>query len=333
MLLSLTARLLPRRAMLCAAAATAVLLATPLPALAQAWPNKPIKLIVPFPPGGGTDTFARPLAQKLAAQLGQSVVIDNRGGAGGNIGATAAAKSAPDGYTFLLGAVHHTVAMTVYKTPGFDVEKDLMPITGVAYVPDVLVINSKLPATNVRELITYAKANPARINYGSSGNGTTRHLAGEIFNRMTGTAITHIPYKGSGPAMTGLIGGEVQLIFEGLGSAATHIRANSIRALAVTSPRRSAAFPDIPTMAEAGVPGFESQSWYGMWAPAGTSPEIVRRMHAEVVKALASPDLAATWAAQGADPGGESPEQFGRFIRTEVEKWGKVARDLKISAE
>jgi tripartite-type tricarboxylate transporter receptor subunit TctC len=310
-----------------------VLLATPLPALAQAWPNKPIKLIVPFPPGGGTDTFARPLAQKLAAQLGQSVVIDNRGGAGGNIGATAAAKSAPDGYTFLLGAVHHTVAMTVYKTPGFDVEKDLLPITGVAYVPDVLVVNSKLPAANVRELITYAKANPARINYGSSGNGTTRHLAGEIFNRMTGTAITHIPYKGSGPAMTGLIGGEVQLIFEGLGSAATHIRANSIRALAVTSPKRSAAFPDIPTMAEAGVPGFESQSWYGMWAPAGTSPEIVRRMHAEVVKALASPDLAATWAAQGADPGGESPEQFGRFIRTEVEKWGKVARDLKISAE
>jgi tripartite-type tricarboxylate transporter receptor subunit TctC len=211
MLLSPTARPLPRRAMLCAAAATAVLLATPLPALSQAWPNKPIKLIVPFPPGGGTDTFARPLAQKLAAQLGQSVVIDNRGGAGGNIGATAAAKSAPDGYTFLLGAVHHTVAMTVYKTPGFDVEKDLMPITGVAYVPDVLVINSKLPATNVRELITYAKANPARMNYGSSGNGTTRHLAGEIFNRMTGTAITHIPYKGSGPAMTGLIGGEVQL--------------------------------------------------------------------------------------------------------------------------
>jgi tripartite-type tricarboxylate transporter receptor subunit TctC len=333
MLLSPTARPLPRRAMLCAAAATAVLLATPLPALSQAWPNKPIKLIVPFPPGGGTDTFARPLAQKLAAQLGQSVVIDNRGGAGGNIGATAAAKSAPDGYTFLLGAVHHTVAMTVYKTPGFDVEKDLMPITGVAYVPDVLVINSKLPATNVRELITYAKANPARMNYGSSGNGTTRHLAGEIFNRMTGTAITHIPYKGSGPAMTGLIGGEVQLIFEGLGSAATHIRANSIRALAVTSPKRSPAFPDIPTMAEAGVPGFESQSWYGMWAPAGTSPEIVRRMHAEVVKALASPDLAATWAAQGADPGGESPEQFGRFIRSEVEKWGKVARDLKISAE
>jgi tripartite-type tricarboxylate transporter receptor subunit TctC len=333
MLLSPTARPLPRRAMLCAAAATAVLLATPLPALSQAWPNKPIKLIVPFPPGGGTDTFARPLAQKLAAQLGQSVVIDNRGGAGGNIGATAAAKSAPDGYTFLLGAVHHTVAMTVYKTPGFDVEKDLMPITGVAYVPDVLVINSKLPATNVRELITYAKANPARMNYGSSGNGTTRHLAGEIFNRMTGTAITHIPYKGSGPAMTGLIGGEVQLIFEGLGSAATHIRANSIRALAVTSPKRSPAFPDIPTMAEAGVPGFESQSWYGMWAPAGTSPEIVRRMHAEVVKALASPDLAATWAAQGADAGGESPEQFGRFIRSEVEKWGKVARDLKISAE
>ncbi len=221
----------------------------PLPVLAPAWPAKAVKLVVPFPPGGGTDTFARPLAAKLSAQLGQQVVIDSRGGAGGTIGADVAAKSAPDGYTFLLGTVHHTVAVSVYKSLPYDLERDLVPITGVAYVPDVLVVNKKVAAQSVGELIALAKANAGKFNYGSSGNGTTRHLAGEIFNRMAGTAITHVPYKGSGPAMTGLLGGEIEMIFEGLGSAASHIRGGSIRALAVTSPRRSPAFPEIPTMA------------------------------------------------------------------------------------
>jgi tripartite-type tricarboxylate transporter receptor subunit TctC len=308
----------------------AALAAAPLPALAQAWPAKSIRLVVPFPPGGGTDTFARPLAARLSAQLGQQVVIDNRGGAGGTIGADVVAKSAPDGYTLLMGAVHHTVAVSVYKSLPYSLDKDLAPVTGVAYVPDVLVVNNKVPAKTLPEFIAYARANPGKLNYGSSGNGTTRHLAGEIFNKLAGTSIQHIPYKGSGPAMTGLLGGEIELIFEGLGSAAAHIRGEKIRALAVTSPSRSPAFPEIPTMAEAGLPGFESLSWYGLWAPAGTPPEILDRLQAEVKTALASPDLVRTWQQQGAEPGGEPRAQFGAYVRTETEKWGKVAREHRI---
>lgn len=258
----------PRRTARLARAFLGTLLAAlafqPVAAHAQAWPSKSIKLVVPFPPGGGTDTFARPLAAKLSAQLGQQVIIDNRGGAGGTIGADVVAKSAPDGYTFLVGAVHHTVAVSVYKSLPYDLDKDLAPVTGVAYVPDVLVVNKDVKAQNVKELVALSKANPGKLNYGSSGNGTTRHLAGLIFNNLTGSTIQHVPYKGSGPAMAALLGGEIEMIFEGLGSAASHIRGGKIRALAVTSPKRSPAFPDIPTMAEAGVPGFESISWYGL---------------------------------------------------------------------
>jgi len=305
----------------------------PVPALAQAWPNKTIKFVVPFPPGGGTDTFARPLAAKLAAQLGQQVLIDNRGGAGGTIGADVVAKSAPDGYTFLVGAVHHTVAVSVYKSLPYSLERDLAPVTGVAYVPDVLVVNKNVKAQSVKELVALSKANPGKLNFGSSGNGTTRHLAGLIFNNLTGSSVQHVPYKGSGPAMTALLGGEIEMIFEGLGSAASHIRGGTIRALAVTSPKRSPAFPDIPTMAEAGVPGFESLSWYGLWAPAGTPPEIVKRMQEEIAKAYASPDLKATLASQGAEPGGEPTEAFAKFVRAETEKWGKLARDAKVTID
>jgi tripartite-type tricarboxylate transporter receptor subunit TctC len=289
-------------------------------AQAQAWPTKPVRLIVPFPPGGGTDAFARPLAARLSQQLGQQFIIDSRGGAGGNIGADLAAKSAPDGYTFLLGAVHHTVAVSAYKSLAYDLEKDLIPITGVGYVPDVLVVSAKMPAKTIAELIAYSKANPGKVNFGSSGNGTTRHLAGEIFNNLTGTSMIHVPYKGSGPAMTGLLGSEIDLIFEGLGSASPHIRAGKIRALAVTSPKRSPAFPDIPTMAEAGVPGFESLSWYGLWAPAGTPRDIMLKLQQETAKALATPELKAIWALQGAEPGGEPSEQFAKLVHSEVEK-------------
>jgi tripartite-type tricarboxylate transporter receptor subunit TctC len=303
-------------------------------AQAQSWPTKPVRFVVPFPPGGGTDSFARPLAAKLSGQLGQQVIIDSRGGAGGTIGADVVAKSAPDGYTFLLGAVHHTVAVNAYKKLPYDLEKDLAPVTGVAYVPDVLVVNAgKVPAHTVAEFIVYSKANPGKVNYGSSGNGTTRHLAGAIFNAKTGTSMVHVPYKGSGPAMTGLLGGEIDLIFEGLGSAAAQIRGGKIRALAVTSPQRSPAFPDIPTMAEAGVPGFESLSWYGLWAPAGTPREIIDRLQAEVAKALASPDIKALWFQQGAEPGGEPAEQYARFVNSEIEKWGNVVRQNKIVIE
>ncbi|MEI6301320.1 MAG: tripartite tricarboxylate transporter substrate binding protein [Betaproteobacteria bacterium] len=302
-------------------------------AQAQAWPAKPVRLIVPFPPGGGTDAFARPLAARLSQQLGQQFIIDSRGGAGGNIGADLAAKSAPDGYTFLLGAVHHTVAVSAYKNLAYDLEKDLVPITGVGYVPDVLVVSAKMPAKTIAELIAYSKANPGKVNYGSSGNGTTRHLAGEIFNNLTGTSMIHVPYKGSGPAMTGLLGSEIDLIFEGLGSASAHIRAGKIRALAVTSPKRSPAFPDIPTMAEAGVPGFESLSWYGLWAPAGTPRDIMLKLQQETAKALATLELKAIWALQGAEPGGEPSEQFAKLVHSEVEKWGRVVRQNKVTID
>jgi tripartite-type tricarboxylate transporter receptor subunit TctC len=313
-------------------AALLLLAAAPF-ARADAWPTKPVKLIVPFPPGGGTDAFARPLAAMLSKQLGQQFIIDSRGGAGGNIGADLAAKSAPDGYTFLLGAVHHTVAVSVYKSLPYDLERDLVPVTGVGYVPDVLVVSDKMPAKSIRELIAYSKAHPGKVNYGSSGNGTTRHLAGEIFNSLTGTSMIHVPYKGSGPAMIGLLGSEIDLIFEGLGSASPQIRAGKIRALAVTSPQRSPAFPDIPTMAEAGVPGFESLSWYGLWAPAGTPREIILKMQVETAKALATPELKGIWALQGAEPGGESSEQFTKLVRAEIEKWGRVVRQTKVTID
>lgn len=311
---------------------SAVLLAASA-AHAQQWPARAVRLVVPFPTGGGTDAFARPLAIKLTAQLGQQVIIDNRGGAGGTIGADAVAKAAPDGYTLLLGAVHHTVAVSAYPGLAYDLEKDLLPITSVGSVPDVLVVNPKVPAHSIRELINYSKANPGKVNYGSSGNGTTRHLAGIIFNAKTGTSMVHVPYKGSGPAMAALLGGEIDLIFEGLGSASTQIRAARIRALAVTSPQRSAAFPEIPTMAAAGVPGFESLSWYGLWAPAQTPRDITTRLHAEVVKALASSELQTIWAQQGAEAGGEPSEQFARYIRSEIEKWGTVVRQNKVVSE
>jgi tripartite-type tricarboxylate transporter receptor subunit TctC len=299
---------------------------SPLAGVAQdAWPNKPIRLISPFPPGGGTDAFARPLAAKLTQQLGQSVIIENRGGAGGTIGADIAAKSAPDGYTFLVGAVHHTVAVTAYKKLAYDLERDLAPITRVGFVPDVVVAGPKSKATDLKDFIRISKANPGKLDYGSSGNGTTRHLAGEIFNSMTGTSLVHVPYKGSGPAMTALLSGEVDVVFEGLGSASPQIRAGKIRALAVTSDKRSPAFPDVPTMKELGIP-FESLSWYGLWAPAGTPQEIIQKMHAEVAKALHSPELMKVWESQGATPGGESPEQFAAFIKTEIQKWGEAVR-------
>ncbi len=323
-----------RAAAICLVPSMIVLAIIATAAQAQGWPNKPIRLIVTYAPGGGSDAFARPLITKLSTQLGQQVIIDNRGGAGGTVGADVAAKSVPDGYTFMVGTVHHTVAVSVYKSLPYDLEKDLVPITGLAYVPDVLLVNNKVPAQNVKELIAYAKGNIGKLNYGSSGKGTTRHLAGEIFNNMNGLSLTHVPYKGSGPAMTGLLSGEIQMIFEGLGGSASYIRGGGgIRALAVTSPKRSPSFPELPTMAEAGVPGFESTSWYGLFAPAGTPPEILRRMHAEVNKSLASEDLKAIWFRQGAAAGGEPSDQFARFIKVEIEKWGKVARQARITIE
>jgi tripartite-type tricarboxylate transporter receptor subunit TctC len=300
---------------------------------AQAWPSRSITLVVPFAPGGGTDTFARPFAAKLSQDLGQQVVIDNRAGAGGTVGAAIVAKSKPDGYTFLLGAVHHAVAVTAYKQLPYDLLKDLASVTSVATVPDVLVAYPGIPAKTLQEFIAYCKTNPGKVNYGSAGLGTTRHLAGEIFNAKTGAGMTHVPYRGSGPATAALIAGEVTAVFEGLGSAAPYINSGKARALAVFSAARSPAFPDIPTAAEAGLPGFESSSWYGLWTAAGTDAALIARMQAAVEKAFASPELKKAWFDQGATAGGAPSAQFAAFVVEEISKWGKVVRDGNIVIE
>ena len=252
-----------------------------LPAQAQEWPTKPVRMIVPFPPGGGTDTVARPLAAKLAQILGQQVVIDNRGGAGGTIGAGIAAKAPADGYTVLLYSVHGAVAAAAYKTLPYDLQKDLVPVTTAAIFPDVLVAANRVPAKTLPELIAWAKANPGKLNCGSAGNGTSRHLSCELFNAAAGVSATHVPYKGTGPATQALVAGEIDWIFEALGSAAGQIRAGTVRPIVVTSAKRSPAFPEIPTAMESGLGGFEVTSWYGLWVPVGTprsrGPEAPRR--------------------------------------------------------
>jgi tripartite-type tricarboxylate transporter receptor subunit TctC len=232
-----------------------------------------------------------------------------------------------------MGAVHHTVAESIYKNLPYNLEKDLIPIRGVAFVPDVIVVNNKIPIQSVKELVQYSKSNPGKVNYGSSGNGTTRHLAGEIFNKMTGTSLVHIPYKGSGPAMTALLGGDVDLIFEGLGSAATYIRAGTIRPLAVTSPQRSPAFQDIPTMAEAGIIGFESISWYGLWVPAGTPSAIQDQIFAATTSALNAPAIKTLWANQGAETGPATQKLFIQYVKDETAKWGEVAKTANVSID
>ena len=302
-------------------------------AVAQDWPNRPVKVIVPFPPGGGTDTVARPLAAKLSQMTGHQFILDNRGGAGGTIGAAAAAKSAADGYTVLLAPVHLAVAVSAYRNLPYELERDLVPVTTVAIFPDVLVAASRVPAKTLPELIAFAKANPGKVNCGSAGNGTTRHLSCEMFNSFAGIQAMHVPYKGTGPATTALLGGEIDYIFEALGSASAHIRSGKLKPIAVTSARRSPSFPDVPTAIEQGLAGFEVTSWYGLWLPKGTSAEVVRRLHALVNKAFEDAEMRELWFKLGAELGGIPPEQFATFIGREVQKWGKVVRDAKIVIE
>jgi tripartite-type tricarboxylate transporter receptor subunit TctC len=313
--------------------ALAALIAAAIPALAQDWPNKPVKLIVPFPPGGGTDTVARPLAARLSQITGQQFVIENRGGAGGTIGAAAAAKAAPDGYTVLLYSVHGAVAASAYKNLPYDLEKDLVPVTTAAIFPDVLVAANRVPAKTLPELIAYAKANPGKINCGSAGNGTSRHLSCEMFKLQAGIEATHIPYKGTGPATAALLAGEIDYIFEALGSAAAHIRAGSVRPIVVTSPRRSPSFPDIPTAVESGMAGFEVTSWYGLWVPVGTPRPIVQKLQAAVAKAFEDGEMKDLWFRLGAEPGGSSSEEFRDLVARDVAKWGKVVREARITVD
>ena len=322
----MTTRSARRRASRTAFLFAAALAAFPSFAVAQAWPAKPIRLVVPFPAGGGTDAFARPLAAQLSQQLGQQFVIDNRGGAGGTIGADNAAKSAPDGYTFLVGAVHHTIAVSVYAKLPYDLDRDLAPVTMVALVPNVVVVHPSVQAKTLREFVEHAKANPNKLNYASAGNGTSHHLAGELFKIATGTRINHVPYKGAGPAMQDLVGGQVDVMFDGLGSSAAQIRGGRIRPLALAAPARTPAFPDVPTAAEAGVPGYEVATWYALFAPAGTPPDIVRRLQQEVAKAMSALVIRGTWAHQGAEAGGNATSEFAAFVRREVAKWAGVVK-------
>ena len=302
------------------------------PAHAQTWPTKAVRIIVPFPPGGTTDIVARSIGFELQRMWQHAVVIENRPGAGGNIGADLVAKSAPDGYTLLMGTVGtHAINQALFAQSGakmpFDPARDFVPITLAAGVPNVMVINPKLPVNTVAEFIAYAKARPGQLNMASSGNGTSIHLSGELFKTVTGVYMVHFPYRGSAPAVTDVITGNMNVMFDNLPSALPHIKSGRLKALAVTSRTRSPALPNVPTIEEAaGLKGFDATSWFGLFAPAGTPRAIVDKVQSDVAKALAIPEVRERFVAQGADPGGNTPEQFAAFIRAETDKWTRVVK-------
>jgi tripartite-type tricarboxylate transporter receptor subunit TctC len=300
---------------------------SPLVSIAQEWPNKPITFIVPFPAGGGTDAFARPLATQLTKQLGKQIVIDNRGGAGGTLGASIAAKAAPDGYSFFVGAAHHAIAPAMYPNLDYDIDKSFAPVAMIANPPQVIVVNPKnVQVKNLKEFIELLKKNPGKFNYASAGNGSSHHLAGEQFKMLTKTFITHIPYRGAGPAMQDLIAGQVDIEFDGLGSSAAQIKNGSIVALAVASQKRAPGFPTVPTAAEAGLVGYEVSTWYGLFAPKGTPQPIIDKMTVEVQKAINSPDLKTIWTNNGSDTPNLSGDAFGKFVAGDIKRWAAVAK-------
>lgn len=314
----------------CAAAAVASIGAD---ALAQAaWPTKPVKIVVPFAPGGTTDILARAVAPELSKAFGQPFIVDNRSGAGGNLGADIVAKSPADGYTLLMGTVGtQAINKSLYSRLPYDPQKDFAPITLVAGVPNVMVMQTErakaLGINNVLDFIKYAKAHPGQLNMASSGNGTSIHLAGELFKSMTGTFMTHIPYSGSGPAMMGMVSGTVDVMFDNLPSAMPQIKGGKLKAFAVTSSQRSSAMPELPTIEEAGkLKGFEASSWFGLLAPAGTPADVISRIQQETAKALKSPAMKEKLLAQGAIPSGNTPQEFARFIDTEIRKWAPVVK-------
>jgi tripartite-type tricarboxylate transporter receptor subunit TctC len=318
-----------RRTLLAALAASlAVAAAVPPAALAQtAFPTRPIRIVVPFPPGGTTDILARAAAQKMAEAWKEQAVVDNRPGAGGNIGAELVAKAPPDGYTMLMGTVGtHSINASLYAKMPYDHVRDFAPVILVAAVPNVLVVHPSVPVNSVAELIAYAKANPGRLNFASSGSGTSIHLAGELFKVMAGVTMTHVPYKGSAPAIADLVGGQVQLMFDNLPSALPQIKAGRLRALGVTSAQRAPALPDVPTIAESGLPGYEASSWFGLLAPAGTPKDVVAKVNGEVARWLASPEAKEKLLSQGANAAGGTPEDFARHIAAETAKWQQVVK-------
>ena len=303
-------------------------LSSPLWLSAQAnWPSKPVTMIVPFPAGGGTDAFARPLSAQFSRLTGKQMVIDNRGGAGGTLGAGVAAKASPDGYSLFMGAVHHTIAPFMYPRLDYDLERDLVPLILVASVPQVLVVNPKKVETpDFKAFLELVKKSPGRLNYGSAGGGTSHHLAGELFKLQTRTFITHIPYRGAGPALQDLIAGNVDMMFDGLGSSAQHIKAGRIKALMVSGAKRSPAFPDVPCSAELGLPDYTVSTWYGVWAPRGTPAEAQTRAIEEIRRAVSTDEARAVWTGQGAEFPNLTGAQFDAFIKKELAKWAQVVK-------
>jgi len=323
-----------RRALAATAIATLGLCIAPWAAAQEPWPAKPISLVVPFPSGGTTDVLARALADALSKSLGQPVIVESKPGAGATLGADYVAKAKPDGHTLLMGAVHHTIATSVYKKLPYDFQKDLAPITTVAMVPNVLVVNASLtPAKSVAELIALAKSSPKELAYGSNGNGTAQHLIGTQFQASTGVNLLHVPYKGSGPLTTDLLGGQVAMSFDTITPVLQHIKGGKLRALAVTTAKRSAVLPDVPTLEEAGLKGFDIGTWFGVLAPAGTPKEVVAKLNAEMVKIIKSPDFGERMRAIGADPIGDSSADMAARIREETTKFAKLVKDGKVTIE
>ncbi|MGD9550335.1 MAG: Bug family tripartite tricarboxylate transporter substrate binding protein [Burkholderiaceae bacterium] len=299
-----------------------------------AWPVKPVTLIVPFPAGGGTDAFARPFSAQFAKATGKTLVIDNRGGAGGTLGAGVAAKAPADGYTLFMGGVHHVIAPSIYPKLDYDIEKDFIPLALLASVPQVVVVNPKtVPVANFKQFLDYVKRNPGKLNYGSAGLGTSHHLAGELFKQQTGTFITHIPYRGAGPALQDLMAGNVDMMFDGLGSSAAHIKAGRIKALMVSGHKRNPAFPEVPCAKEVGLPDYTVSTWYGLWAPKGTPSNIQARIIEVVHEVGKADELKAVWAGNGAEYGSLSQQQFAAMVGTEVKRWAGVVKASGVKIE
>jgi tripartite-type tricarboxylate transporter receptor subunit TctC len=321
---------LSRRTLLAATAGAVV-----APAFAQgAWPARPVTIVVPFPPGGGTDAFARPLFAAMGKSTGRQFVIDNKGGAGGTLGAGIAAKAAPDGYTFFMGAVHHAIAPSVYPKLDYNIETDFIPVGLVSSVPQVIVVNpQRVAAKTLPELLDFIRKNPAKLNYGSAGNGTSHHLAGELFKLQTKTFITHIPYRGAGPALQDLVAGQVDLMFDGLGSSAAHIRSGRIRAIAVAADKPAPGFGEVPLASAGGATNYHVATWYGIWAPKGTPREVVAAMQAEMTKALNSDELKAAWTGLGTATPNLWGDDFGKFVSAEVKRWAVVVKDAGVKLD
>ncbi|MFD0669270.1 tripartite tricarboxylate transporter substrate binding protein [Ramlibacter sp. MAHUQ-53] len=311
----------------------AALASVPAFAQAQAYPSKPIRLIVPFAPGGTTDVLARLVGQRLTTAWGQPVVVENRAGAGATLGAEMVAKAPADGYTLLMGAAHHTIAQNVYSKLSYHFGRDFAPVTVVAMVPNAVVVNANVPAKTIQELVALAKAQPGKLNYGSAGAGTAHHLIGEMFKLRSGTDIVHVPYKGSGPAVADLVGGQVQVMFDTVTSALPQVKGGKTRALAVTTAKRSSALPDVPALSETVLPGFDVGTWFGILAPAGTPQPIVDKLNAEIVKIINNPEVRKQLLDMGSEPVGNTPAQMAAQIKSELDAFESLVKQIKLTVE